>query len=204
MKKSFTLIEILLSIFILAILVITSIKAFSHLKLISQKDTMRYLALDKIDNEMNRLVYAFDNLEMDHFRRYDYSFNDTIIETFQIQTSTKTPSGATEQTRYNVYNNNPLNDNFGLLIDSKLNLIELKNKNGTINSVDEGDIVAFLGFRSQDYTASTQEGTSKAFSNISLSLTYPYVVKVNGSNFKYEQLWNNVETVNLKTITQRR
>lgn len=198
MKKAFTLIEVMVSIFLLSILVLASIKAYAHLTSISVKETIRYLALDKIDNEMSRLVYAYENKSLNSIRRYNYSFDTTapIDHSFVVKTSTTTPSDLNEATTYNVYKTNPLDKDYGLKIDNsnRLNLIELKNNEGIVNIVDDGDIIGLLGFR-------TKEIDGNNTSEISLSLTYPYIL--DDSAYPV-QLWNYVETVNLKTITKRK
>lgn len=205
MKKAFTLLEVLLSMVILSILVIVSVKAYTHLKQIGEKDTIRYLALNKIDNEMSRLVYAYENINSSTFTRYNYDFGDVtpLTNTIRVNTSTITPFNLgiirTDFFTYDIYKINPLQNSLGLFIDTQnnVNAVELKNSlDGNVNEVNEGDIVALLGFRVDRYS------TSDDFADIALSLTYPYKVSFDGTKFVYTQLWKNIETLNLKTTTK--
>ena len=207
MKKSFTLIEVLVSILLTSILVYFSIQAYSHLKHISLTNTIRYLALDKIDSELSRLVYAYENLAENAFERNNTNYANTNEKSFIIIEDVKDSSG------YNIYKENPLDEDYGLKINEDINnIIEIRNNTGNINEVDENDIVGLLGFRSENLSRTQNvrfgfldwRNVTIKYTRISLSLTYPYrYIKNDNDNLVLEEYWDYVETLNLKTSARR-
>ena len=195
MKRGFTLIEVLVSILLTSILFYFSIQAYSHLKHTSLVNTTRYLALDKIDSEMSRLVYAYENVKENMFERNATEYSDSNEKSFIVSEDLGT---------YNIYKNNPIDSSFGLLINKNINnIIEIRNISGTINEVDEGDIVGLLGFKTESFDLVYKKDEvdySFNITRISLSLTYPYrYIKNSNGNLVLEKYWDYVETLNLKT-----
>ena len=60
-KKAFSLIEIMVAMLILSFVMFGSIKAYSYITNIHKLNEIRYRALAKLDSEMNRLVFHYEN-----------------------------------------------------------------------------------------------------------------------------------------------
>ena len=204
--KSFSLIEVLVSMLLLGMLLVVSIKSYYYLAKNTKQNELRYLALNKIDSEMNRLVYAYENLTNNSF-----TSNSNINNQWDIHFNVPIEG----DNGVNIYDENPLNDSFGLGISTRLlekrNVIEIKNViNGTINSIDENDIVGIMAWKISN------NGNE---ANISLSITYPYLVRsisystffgdkikikhMNGSSISFlDTDYSLKETINIKTSTK--
>ena len=204
--KSFSLIEVLVSMLLLSILLVVSIKSYYYLAQNTNQNELRYLALNKIDSEMNRLIFAYENLSEGSFtdnsnidNQWDIHFNVPVEGSNDV----------------NIYEKNPLEDMFGLGISTRLlekrNVVEIKNViNGTINSIDENDIVGIMAWKISN------NGND---ANISLSITYPYLIRsisnsnffgnrikikhMNGSSISFlDTDYSLKETINIKTSTK--
>ena len=182
MKKAFTMIEILVAMILLGFLIVGSVKAMGYLRDAHQINELRYLALNKIDSEMARLVYAYREVNQTNFTNPVGSSTNAWDDEFDINVG----GGA-----YKVYSANPITENYGLLIDINNSLIELKNISGNFGTVDNNDIIGLLGWR-------ISIDNVKKESNISLSIKYPY----RWNNPTLSKFRNFNETINLKTSTR--
>lgn len=197
--KAFTLIELLVSMLLLGMILIVSTKAYSYIAQNTQMNELRYLALNKIDSEMSRLVFAYENYD-----RTVFSLNNNNHQAWDEYFE------ALKQTSF--YSVNVLGKDYGLLIstvtDNQLNVVELKDNNDNPNIVETGDIVGIMGWR-----VSLLDTTKEA--NLSLSITYPYKVKnilsngkielshLNGSSVNIQNPdYSSKETINIKTSTK--
>jgi prepilin-type N-terminal cleavage/methylation domain-containing protein len=191
-KKGFSMIEILVAMVLLGILVVISIKS---MKLINQNSTfneVRFLALNRADSELNRVVYT-------------YATKPTIITYVSSDadsTDVSSPSlSTTALGSYKIYKLEPTSNNLhnlGLLInDGVNNIVELKDIGGHPNEIEDSDIVGVIGWNSINDT------TNPAFTNgveeITLALKYPYRYE----NNTLTQLFEFTETITLKTAVRR-
>ena len=172
MKPAFTLIEILTATMMMGILMVVSIQSMSYMNQIHQQNEIRYLALNRLDSEMSRLVMAYKN--------HTSIFTDTDVE---------------GQTVYKLSNGEEAieNDDFGLKISSdtnKRNFVQLKDIGTDFNKVEDGDFIGILNW---------ETNTSGQDKNISLRITYPYIYH---TDTNFPQLWDYTETLNLKTSTR--
>jgi len=174
-RKAFSLIEIIAGIIIMSIVMVVSLQSVAYMNHIHQENELRYLALNRLDSEISRLVMAYDKL------------GTTFID----------DNGGSEKFyKEPVLSNSVIkNDAYGLLILStgtdKKNYVQIKNIGTEINEIEDGDFVARLYWR---------EAISGSDKNISLSLEYPY--RVENSKSDFVQLWDYLETITLKTSTQ--
>jgi Tfp pilus assembly protein PilE len=196
-RKSFTLVEILVSILLLGFILTMSIKSYEFLSTNSKINEIRYLVLNKIDSEMNRLVFAYENIDEDEFAFYTNDTNMNWDDYLKIAL-------ITDYQEFKTYNNNPLKLAYGLQLNydndpSEQNVVEIIDNNNNPNIVDVGDVVGLLGWR-------IKHNASDA--NLSLSITYPYL-----STEEYFDEEDNkirvkpylnipIETINLKTSTK--
>jgi len=122
MKPAFTLIEILTATMIMGIVMVVSIKSIHYMNHIHQQNEIRYLALNRLDSEMSRLVMAYDaNYTGVGATSYNHGNTDTGIR----------------------------NDDYGLRITiEERNFVQLKNigSDTPFNKVEDGDFVAILNF----------------------------------------------------------
>jgi len=199
--------EILVAILLFGLILVVSIKAYSYLGFVSQFNQLRYIALNKIDSEMSRLVFAYENFSDSNFSEDTGNTNGRWDAFFNVPISD-------DDDNVHIYTNNPLKNDFGLGIANapinNLNAIELINiKNGIKNHIDEGDIVGIMAWK-------ISKKNNDA--NISLSITYPYKVSsinnstlfhgleiqhLDGSSINYANPnYLKKETINLKTSTK--
>jgi prepilin-type N-terminal cleavage/methylation domain-containing protein len=168
-RGAFTLIEVLTGIMIMSIVMVVSMQSVGYINHIHQQNEIRYLALNRIDSEMSRLVMAYENY-------YDTSSNfmSTGTSKFYLSTSKK-----------------GIEDNsYGLKITSGKNFIQIKDIVGNENEIEDGDFIGILNWETNNTSNDT---------NLSLTITYPYIYH---NDTDFPQLWNFVETINLKTSTR--
>jgi type II secretory pathway pseudopilin PulG len=208
-KKAFTIIEILVSMLLLGFALLMSVKAYSFLSLNSKIDEMRFLALKTIDSEMNRVVFAYENIKQNTFAnilRYDgsdaYNTNENYDKYFKITTDR---FGLTSyNSRIRVYKNKPLKENYGLSVSGGwgdyINTVEILDTTNTVGEVKKGDIVGLIAWKIH------KVGNNEHLADLSLSITYPYkMLGFLGRNHvaKIEKIPNMpLETINLKTTTK--
>jgi Tfp pilus assembly protein PilE len=144
MRPAFTLIEILSGIFIMSVITIVSMQSVNYLNYIHQQNELRYLALNRIDSEMSRLVMAYENYT---------NFTDSDING-----------------KYNG-NNATNSGEYGLKISTgtdKINFVQLKNiGTNNFNKVENGDFVGILEWNA------TKNG-NEANLSLNLSYPYIY------------------------------
>lgn len=172
MKKAFTLIEVLSAVMIMGIVMVTSIKSVQYMNQIHQQNTLAYLALNRLDSEMSRLVMAYENYDPINFRDYDGNIS-----------------------LYKEIPSDPIiaNQKYGLLISSgtdKRNFILIKNRVGSYNSIEDGDFVGLLNW---------EENLSSEDVNLTLKIEYPYIYHTDSD---VPKLWDDTNTVSLKTSTK--
>lgn len=177
MRKGFTLIEILSAMIIMSIVMVVSLQSVGYINNIHQQNEIRYLALNRIDSEMSRLVMAYENYTKS-------SFTDTDINGKMV---------------YKLGNahNAIESDDYGLKISTgadKRNFVQLKNIGSDNNIVENGDFVGILSWNADI------NNTNKT-ANIELNITYPYIYN-SDSNSYVQQLWDFNETITLKTSTK--
>jgi len=191
MKKAFTMIEILVAMILLGFLIIGSVKAMKYLRDAHQVNELRYLALNKIDSEMARLVANYKSYTNSDFASFDTNTTGNWYDNFDVNWN------LTNEV-YEVYKENAISaQGFGLLIDdspNKHNLIEIKNISGNFGEVDNNDIIGLLGWKIMI--------NDKNESNISLSIRYPYRFNSSGDGSIVE-FKNFNETINLKTSASK-
>ena len=172
MRPSFTLIEILTAIVIMGIVMVVSIQSINYINHIHQQNEIRYLALNRLDSEMSRLVMAYEN---------DYNTSSNFMTTGSIKTYLST-------------SNNGIRDgDYGLKISTgidKINFVQLKDIGGNFNKVEDGDIVGILNWQEINSVANKEV-------TLSVNLTYPYIYHSN-----LPKLWSYTETINIKTSTK--
>lgn len=196
MKNAISMIEVLVSILLLSMLFYFGIKAYKHMAFVSAQNNLRYIALDRIESEMNRLVYAYDTKTESSFENDTHLYIDVLDETVEIKKVI--PSHISEES-YNIYKAHPIEIEEPLVIDNvnKINYVILKD-----------NIVALLGFKTVNFPESfgnKKYNDTLKVTEINLSLTYPYIVKdsvIDGRT--YTPLWDHVETIDLKTIASRK
>jgi type II secretory pathway pseudopilin PulG len=177
MKKSFTLIEILVAMLLLSFVIVGSMKAYKYIQDVHKMNEVRYLALNRLDSEMNRLVFAYENFDEADFAK--------------ITVDTGTNVG--------IYKRNPLRESHGLIIFTSLfsgaisNYIEIIDGNNNPNEVGPGDIVGRLFWEREDINATHVR--------LSLSLRYPFFTEGDSVSESTELPW---ERLNLKTTTRIR
>ena len=201
-KKAFTLLEVLLSIILLSIIVIVSVKAYTYFTRNSQKNIIDYMALAKIDSEMNRLVYAYENLVITDFTQKE---DDTLPWPYEETWKTffTVPNQRDGGEYVKIYTTNPLkNNSYGLDVNGQRNTIEIIDKNNNPNIVDNGDIVGLLGWKLYNYP----DKNSATHVYLSLSITYPFVAKFINNDYGSDEfdmipMYDSNKTINLKTIT---
>lgn len=117
------MVDILVAMVLLAILLLGSVKAMGYMNSSHQINELRYLALNKIDSEMARLVMTYEN--------------KSPLATY-VELSSSTISS---------YKSNPIGEDYGLkVIPDGKDLIEIKNTTGAFNEVDANDIVGYLSW----------------------------------------------------------
>jgi len=188
MKPAFTLIEILTATMIMSIMMVVSMKSIHYMNHIHQQNEIRYLALNRLDSEMSRLVMIYVQKEQADFENTGTATTGDWNEPFDVNTDLTDDS-------YMIYQQNPIsssNNEFGLLVSNtpNRNLVQIKNINGDNNLVDNGDFVALLGWKVNNHLTDSTV-------SINLSITYPYIF--DGTDIK--ELWDYTETLNLKTST---
>jgi prepilin-type N-terminal cleavage/methylation domain-containing protein len=218
-KKAFTLIEILVSMLLLGFILLTSVRAYSFLSSNSKIDEIRFLALKTIDSEMNRLVFAYENLEQSTFAKIyfiaDHSSNDhtrgEYDKYFKIKTDIFGLTSYDDKIR--IYKKNPLKESYGLSIsggwEDYINIVEILDTTNTVGEVQKGDIVGLIAWKIKKSSSSLPNCSSnppKCRADLSLSITYPYrmldFTSRNGAA-KIEKIPNiPLETINLKTTTK--
>jgi len=209
-KKAFTLLEVLLSIILLSIIVIVSVKAYTYFTRNSQKNIIDYMALAKTDNEMNRLVYAYENLDETEFTENANNSDSNASEISWMNFFKGGNVGDTSTKK--IYKINPLDKSYGLMVSvkkedykAKKNIIEIIDNNNNPNNVDVGDIVGMMAWKVHHLP--NEANTTKV--NLSLSLTYPYLVRkikefdaTNKKVFLTQMDGSFISTINLKTATK--
>jgi len=172
MKSAFTLIEILVATLLLSIVIVVSFQSIHYVNQAHQQNEIRYLALNRLDSEMSRLVMAYKNYTPSS------DFIDTDVDGKKV---------------YKRSNGKDAIDDadYGLKISStsnKRNFVQLKDKGVDNNKVEDGDFIAILNW---------DVNTTGSDNNISLTLTYPYIYH---SDSDYVQVWNGLpEKMNLQT-----
>lgn len=175
-RKAFSLIEIIAGIIIMSIVMVVSLQSVAYMNHIHQENELRYLALNRLDSEMSRLVMAYKN--------YSSNFTDSD----------------SNGTVYKYSNSEEAinHDDYGLFISTgtdKRNFIQLKDIEGNETIVEDGDFVAILNWDSNlTDTASNEQGY------INLSLTYPYIFH-NSNDFV--PIWDYTETITLQTSIKK-
>ncbi|NPA60841.1 MAG: hypothetical protein GXO06_00970 [Epsilonproteobacteria bacterium] len=195
-RGAFSLIEVLSGIVVMGVVVLFSIRAIGYLNSIYGEIEMRYLALNRLDSEISRVVMGYENHKDEEFyndSRYgggsDWDEQFTIEEDF---------SSATDG--YIVYQTSSpsivgLNDgSYGLKVSSSRSVALLKNISGDIDSIDDGDIVGLIGWR----VDSSVDGSSEI--SINLTLRYPYIYRGDGEELS--KLWSYLESINIETSTR--
>ena len=194
--QAFTLIEVLVSMMIFGFLFVGSLMAYSKIVNTSKMNEMRYLMLNKIDSEMSRLVFANENLNRSQFCTVLSDIGTNWDEYFIV------PRGAGSDATLRVYANNPLHSTtpYGLHIHFNSlgevnNIINIYDQ--SIDNLEEGSIVGLLAWKVEDINSNTA-------SNLSLSITYPYIItKIDNNKIDVKIHPDfSLETVNLKTATQ--
>jgi len=145
MKKAFTLIEILSAILIMGTVMVISIQSVQYVNSIHQQNEIRYLALNRIDSEMSRLVMAYEN----------YTYSDFVNNSSSNIYKSSTPA--------------EINNKYGLLISNGKNFVQLKNIGSNNNIVENGDFIAILSWEERN------NGVSNNEVNLTLTLDYPYI-----------------------------
>jgi len=202
MKTAFTLIEVLTATMIMGIVMVVSLQSVGYVNQIHQQNELRYLALNRLDSEMSRLVMAYENYaSSDNFVDNTYANTSNIVNWQEDFNLTKN-LGTSDIYRIYKYDNNKnaiKNDSYGLKLHSgnDRNWVQLKNIDGGVNEndkdeVDNNDFVALIGWK-----ISLDSITKEA--NLSLNITYPYIYH---TDTDFPQLWNFTETINLKTSTK--
>ena len=202
MKPAFTLIEVLIATMIMGVVMVVSLQSVGYVNQIHQQNELRYLALNRLDSEMSRLVMAYENYaSSDNFVDNTYANTSNIVNWQEDFNLTKN-LGTSDIYRIYKYDNNKnaiKNDSYGLKLHSgnDRNWVQLKNIDGGVNEndkdeVDNNDFVALIGWK-----ISLDSITKEA--NLSLNITYPYIYH---TDTDFPQLWNFTETINLKTSTK--
>jgi prepilin-type N-terminal cleavage/methylation domain-containing protein len=147
MKQAFTLIEILSAIMIMGILMVISFQSVHYINSIHQQNELRYLALNRIDSEVSRLVMAYEN----------YTYNNFAT------------SGSPTK-HFKSISGDPIIDSgkYGLKISNGQNFILLKDNTNSINTVDEGDFIGLLSWQEEKPISNNEV-------NLSISIEYPYI-----------------------------
>lgn len=189
-KKGFGLIEILVAMLMLSVLVVVSIKSIKLLNQNSNLIEIRYLALNRLDIELNRLVYTYaTKLPITNYVSSDIDSTDKD-EPFVVTQAVN---------NFKIYEIEPIADTdttYGLKVTKDTstatnNIVEIKNiPNNEFNTVDDGDVVGLLGWRSVKIGQNEE---------IALSLTYPYIY----DNNILKQMYDFVETITLKTAVRK-
>lgn len=176
MKKAFTLIEVLVAMLLLTFVIMGSMKAYKYIQDVHKMNELRYLALNRLDSEMNRLVFAYENFDEADFADITSSYGTVVGD----------------------YHTNPLQDSHGLFIFlNHTNYVEIIDGNNNPNEVGVGDIVGRLFWEREDINATHVR--------LSLSLRYPFLTIGNnwwiGVSEDNTKPW---ERLNLKTTTRIR
>jgi prepilin-type N-terminal cleavage/methylation domain-containing protein len=144
MRRGFTLIEILSATLIIGIIMAISMQSINYINHIHQQNEIRYLALNRADSEMARLVTAYENF-------VDFTDSDS-------------------DGRYNGNNATQIGG-YGLRISTgsgKENFVQLKNAIlGNVNMVDNGDFIALL-----EWNATVDNNESNISLNITYPYIY--------------------------------
>ena len=196
-QKAFTLIELLVSILIFGFVLIATINAFKYISKTSKLNEIRYLMLNRIDSEMSRLVFAHENLSRSKFSELYNNTQGSWDDFFTVGIPI-----SNDKTRA-VYSSNPLHNlenPYGLHIKinsggSVSNILKIYNQ-GAADILDVGDLVGLLAWKIRYLNSDNA-------ANLSLSITYPYVVTNIDSNLVDVSQNNDfeLETINLKTST---
>jgi prepilin-type N-terminal cleavage/methylation domain-containing protein len=147
MKSAFTLIEVLVATVIMSIVMVVSIQSVSYVNQVHQQNEIRYLALNRLDSEMSRLVMAYENY-------YDISANFMSIDTLKIYLSTS--KEGIEDNRY------------GLKIISGNNFVLLNDNTKSIDTINDGDFIGILNWNEINLVSNKEV-------NLSVTITYPYI-----------------------------
>lgn len=201
-KRAFTLIEVLVSLILLSLVLFISFKAYKQMAYFTKLDEIRYLALNKIDSEMARLVYAYREKDED-----DFTFDDDDTAWGNKWDDPFSVPDISRWKEMRIYENNPVNGLNDINIDGRWNIlrnvVELIDMNNNPNIVDSGDIVGSMAWRIEYHNE-----LSPKIAHLSLSITYPYIANI--QTFIYGNPETNVtiiegystETINLKTSTR--
>jgi prepilin-type N-terminal cleavage/methylation domain-containing protein len=206
MKKGFSLIEMMISILLIAFVMVGTVKAYRYLATSHKQNEIRYMALRAIDSEMNRLVFSYENFEEEDWwwitpTGFAYDDDNTSGDWksyFEVNTTAN---------NYKSYRMNTLEDDFGLNIKRLYLLaldlsevVEIVDRNGNVGVVEDGDVIGLMGWKVEHHT------TPYKFVHLSLSITYPYRLKElknQSQKPSLEKLSNiPIETINLKTSTK--
>jgi prepilin-type N-terminal cleavage/methylation domain-containing protein len=199
--KAFTLIEVLVSMLLLSLIILSSVKAYAYILNSYKISELRYLALNKLDSEMNRLAFAYENLAETDFSANN---NDT---TGSWRVHFDVPHRVDNEPALKFYTANPLFDAYGLSLSTLAgvpiagNDVEILDQNDSIlNEVDDGDIVGHMAWKVSHFPADAAIKNHN-FVYLSLSITYPYIrTTTTSGTHHYEELDSMpVETINLKT-----
>lgn len=173
MKKAFTLIEVALAILLISFLFTALIKSVKYLYQSNFINEMRYLALNRVDSEVARIVAYYKGSG-------DETITSSNLSPFKVESGYE----------FLIYTTDKISlvggDNtHGLKIENNRNIVEIKNIDSE-GEVVESDIVGLLGWQS------IRSGNRF---DISLSITYPYRY-VSGN---LEEVLNFTETINIQT-----
>jgi len=197
-KKAFTLIELMISILLFSFVIIGSIKTYTYLSAKSKMNELRYLVLNKLDSEMSRLVFAYENVNRTNF----CSRSNNSMLTWQGRF--EAVQGASNFQAMRNYNLNPINTNYGLFIREESsgkinNIINIYNTSFS-DMLSVGSVVGLLAWKVQ---YDTNDETTATTANLSLSISYPYIISSHTVDITDVEPYNNfpIETMNLKTST---
>lgn len=205
-QKAFTIIEVLVAMLLFSFILLASVKAYAYLTKNHKINEIRYLALNKIDSEMNRLVFAYENF--DESGTNGFTFDDEDNDWYGDWDIYFFVPEIARWKDMKIYKQNPLEKPYGLKIDGQWsilrNTIEIVDKNNNPNVVDTGDIVGVMAWRVQH----NPNETHPVSVHISLSITYPYTATIETHQYGNDETKVNLidgfslETINLKTSTR--
>jgi prepilin-type N-terminal cleavage/methylation domain-containing protein len=197
-KQAFTLIELMISILLFSFVILGSIQTYNYLSANSKMNEIRYLVLNKLDSEMSRLVFSYENVNRSNFCS---KADDSM---FTWQGKFEAVPGASNLTAMRNYNVNPLDIAYGLFIRKESsqkinNIINIYNTDFN-DMLSVGSIVGLLAWRVE---YDTGDETTATTANLSLSISYPYIVTSVTTDTTDIEPYNNfpIETMNLKTST---
>jgi len=198
-KQSFTLLEVLIAMLLLSFILVISVKAYSYISTNSRLNEIRYYALNKIDSEMNRLVFGYEKFDEGDFANNEGNTSGDWNGYFKVPKDTEN----VDTVRIYKKEKSPVKEKYGLNVDgnwAKQNIVEILDTQGDPNVISTGDIVGLLAWR-------VEHNSTTSSVHLSLSITYPYKAKIKSDMFGTETQVKEMplfelETINLKTSTK--